>query len=82
MYREVSAYSKSSVRRFLRETKEELDAADHYNLKAREFDFAAQAADDDEAGFYFISYAWEPPSRVDARRGRTSKMTVVDFWGC
>ncbi|CAE7033020.1 SLC2A3 [Symbiodinium natans] len=64
---QVSAYSERSVREFLRQTKHELEASDHYNSKAQAYEFEAEAADD--AGFYFISYAWEPPAQADARRG-------------
>ena len=65
--KQVSAYSERSVREFLRQTKHELEASDHYNSKAQAYEFEAEAADD--AGFYFISYAWEPPAQADARRG-------------
>jgi len=67
---EVSAYSEATVRAFLRQTKQELEEADHYNAKARPAAPPAGADGDATAGnFFFISYAWEPPAAADPRRG-------------
>ncbi|CAE7424018.1 SLC2A3 [Symbiodinium sp. CCMP2592] len=71
---EVSAYSQSSVRAFLRQTKGQLEAEDHYNRKAQAFELGS-AEDARAVGFYFVSYAWEPPSGLDARRGVTEGET-------
>eukprot|EP00928_Gymnodinium_smaydae_P073505 TRINITY_DN56698_c0_g1_i1.p1 TRINITY_DN56698_c0_g1~~TRINITY_DN56698_c0_g1_i1.p1 ORF type:complete len:442 (-),score=43.24 TRINITY_DN56698_c0_g1_i1:361-1686(-) len=74
---EVSAYSQASVRAFLRQSKQELTCSDHYNAKAKPIHGGRVRCSADELrnlsdasfDFYFISYAWEPPSACDPRRG-------------
>ena len=68
------------MRDFLRQAKGQLEAEDHYNRKAQAF--VLGSAEDARAGFYFVSYAWEPPSGLDARRGWENPLKPEVFADC
>lgn len=68
---EVAAYSQAGVREFLGQSKDQLAEADYYHSKAQTPLESLLAAPQETAGggFYFVSYAWEPPAQADPRRG-------------